>query len=495
MHTLLSPIIPLQISRYRSSTNMPLPRKRSPCSSLCSSPERTFTQSAITTPKQVRAVIFAKQDTYFAICGLYIPTHFFARDENLIRIYLFDYYNYLNDSSSNLRDGVKEMKKRSTAVFLIVIFTFTTLSLLSGCKHAVNLGKSYIELYVRENIGLTDFEVSSHPISVKPESSNLTDRLWTVTDNITGVEFHVLDDHIGPGEYSLGTSNELVNDYGQKLILKYAGELPDLSQVDYEFADKQRVYAGKTYDYYEHVREYGFESGYLIGSYRTRTELKKLFDEVGILGEAIKELDAVPPKELYVYFRYMFEDRDGITDGYDAEDLADGMVSVYSSKDGRESEYETYEPNFLEMLLWFRCDEEALGEYTHEEIVNFVTKTDYISRLGVYHGDNDQPDMYDDITSIRLNWKTPVSFGSLFEILKRENYPVEGTARYFKFTGFDGSEYEISYDFKDDPEEYDYGYRWYYIKNGEKIPLSEDHIYAFSFKQVFEMTGVKVTDI
>lgn len=277
MHTFLSWIKQLKITRNRSLTNTPLPMKRSPCSSLCSSPERTFTQSAITTPKQVRAVIFAKQDTYFAICGLYIPTHFFARDENLIRIYLFDYYNYLNDSSSNLRDGVTEMKKRSTAVFLIVIFTFTTLSLLSGCKHAVNLGKSYIELYVRENIGLTDFEVSSHPISVKPESSNLTDRLWTVTDNITGVEFHVLDDHIGPGEYSLGTSNELVNDYGQKLILKYAGELPDLSQVDYEFADKQRVYAGKTYDYYEHVREYGFESGYLIGSYRTRTELKKLF--------------------------------------------------------------------------------------------------------------------------------------------------------------------------------------------------------------------------
>ena len=155
-------------------------------------------------------------------------------------------------------DKKSNIKKRLFFI-LPVMLVLTILSLLTGCKHAVNLGKSYIELYVRENIGLTDFEVSSHPISVKPESSNLTDRLWTVTDNITGVEFHVLDDHIGPGEYSLGTSNELVNDYGQKLILKYAGELPDLSQVDYEFADKQRVYAGKTYDYYEHVREYGFE--------------------------------------------------------------------------------------------------------------------------------------------------------------------------------------------------------------------------------------------
>lgn len=387
------------------------------------------------------------------------------------------------------------MKKRGAALLLTAIFALTMLSSLSGCKHAVNLGKSYIELYVRDNIGLTDFEVSPRPISARPEVSNLTDRLWTVTDNTSGVEFHVLDDHLDPGEYSLETSNELVNDYGQKLILKYADELPKLSQIAYEFADKQRVYSGKTYDYYGHIREYGFESGYLKGSYRTRTELKKLFDEVGILNEALKELEVVLPKKLDVYFRYMFEDRDGITDGYDAEDLADDMISVYASKEERDREYEIYEPYFLEMLLWFRCDEEALGEYTHEEIVSFVTETDYISPIGVYHGDNDRPDSYDDITSIRLNREAAVSFGSLFEILKRESFHVEGTARDFKFTGADGSEYEISYEFKDEPVVYDYGYRWYYIKNGEKISLDEDHIYAFSFKQIFEMTGIKATEI
>lgn len=102
-------------------------------------------------------------------------------------------------------------------------------------------------------------------------------------------------------------------------------------------------------------------------------------------------------------------------------------------------------------------------------------------------------DMYDDITSIRISHKVDVSFGSLYEIMKREGYPVEGNVHSYTFTGADGAEYEISYDFKSKPDPDDYGYLWYYLKNGEKIEFDRKHEFGFSFDQVREMTEIELS--
>ncbi len=385
------------------------------------------------------------------------------------------------------------IKKRFISLLAVVIQLFTMTGLLTGCESAANLGKDAIEKYVKEEIGLSDFDVSSRFEKVKPENSLLTSRLWTVTDNKYDVEFHVLDEHAGSGGGGGGinfdTANYLKNDYVQKLISKYADELPVLSQIDYEFTEKHRAEQGKTFDYYEPFRKYGFETGDLKGSYKTRTELNKLFEQIDILEEALNDLFDPIPKDIYVYARYMYEDRDGVTDHC----LADIAIPVFGSKDEKQGYFELIEPHFLEMVLWFRCDDEALNEYSHEEIARFVSETDYVSPLGVYHGDSDLPDMFDDITSIRTNTGAPVSFGTLYEILKRENFPVNGTPRQFSFKGIDGAEYEVSYNFKDAPEYYDYGYRWYYNKNGEKEYMENEHTYAFSFGQVLNMTGIELS--
>lgn len=385
------------------------------------------------------------------------------------------------------------INKRILAVLLAVMQLFTMLSLLTGCESASNLGKSAIEKYVKEELGLSDFDVSSQFEKVKPENSLLTSRLWTVTDNKYDVEFHVLDEHAGSGGggggISFDTANYLNNDYVQKLISNYADQLPVLSQIEYEFTEKHQAEHGKTFDYYEPFREYGYEIGDLKGSYKTRTELNELFEQIDILEESLNDLFDTIPKDIYVYARYMYEDRDGVTDHC----LADTAIPVFGSKEEKQSCFEIIEPHFLEMVLWFRCDEKALNEYSHEEIARFVSDTDYVSPLGVYHGDNDRPDMFDDITSIRTNTGAPVSFGTLYEILKRENYSVNGTPRQYTFKGLDGAEYEVSYNFKDDPEYYDYGYRWYYNKNGEKKFIENEHIYAFTFEQVLEMTGIELS--
>ena len=385
------------------------------------------------------------------------------------------------------------IKKRVITVLLVVMQLFTMMSLLTGCETAADLGKSAIAKYVKEEIGLTDFDVSSKFEKVKPENSLLTSRLWTVTDNKYDVEFHVLDLHAGSGggggSISFDTANYLSNDYVQKLISQYADELPVLSQIDYEFTDEHRAEQGKTFDYYAAFRKYGYETGGLKGSYRTRSELSELFEQIDILEGSLNDLFDTIPKDISVYARYMYEDRDGVTDNC----LADVAIPVFGSKDEKQSYFESIEPHFLEMVLWFRCDEEALNEYSHEEIARFVSETDYVTPIGVYHNGNDRPDVFDDITTIRTNNRAPVSFGSLYEILKRENYPVDGTPRQYTFKGIDGAEYEVSYNFKDAPEYYDYGYRWYYNKNGEKEYIMYEHTYAFSFGQVLDMTGIKLS--
>lgn len=241
------------------------------------------------------------------------------------------------------------MRNRIIAMICTAVVSLSALCSLTGCEHAKNLGKSAIEKYVREDIGLTDFKVSALPKSVKSQNTFSNDRLWNVTDNESGVEFHVYDDHAGAGEFGFDTANYLKDDYGQQLILKYADELPELSQIEYAFADRpQRGPAGELYDYYEYLREYGYETGELKGTYTTRTELKQLLDEVGILGEALGDLGVTIPDDPAVRFRYMFEGRDGIGDDYS---LSDGYVSVYATEEEREEIFEYNEPMFVEVLL------------------------------------------------------------------------------------------------------------------------------------------------
>ena len=88
-----------------------------------------------------------------------------------------------------------------------------------------------------------------------------------------------------------------------------------------------------------------------------------------------------------------------------------------------------------------------------------------------------------------------MSFGTLYEVLSREGFEPDGTPDAFSFTGVDGSEYEFSYWFNDQPYEVDWedqsvvnGY--YYLKDGQRVSM--DYYFYNHFRNgLFErMTGM-----
>jgi hypothetical protein len=80
-----------------------------------------------------------------------------------------------------------------------------------------------------------------------------------------------------------------------------------------------------------------------------------------------------------------------------------------------------------------------------------------------------------------------ISFSTIYEVLRRTGYPVYGTKDDFTFTGIDGSVYEMSESFIDNDW-------YYYIKDGEHVPMEAyfyDHFYSGELK---EFTGIEVAE-
>lgn len=70
-----------------------------------------------------------------------------------------------------------------------------------------------------------------------------------------------------------------------------------------------------------------------------------------------------------------------------------------------------------------------------------------------------------------------VSYGSLYQMLLRLGFEVEGTAEHFSVTGFDGAEYEFSYNFcyemEFDSKLYPTATVWYFLRNGLRVERTE----------------------
>lgn len=85
-----------------------------------------------------------------------------------------------------------------------------------------------------------------------------------------------------------------------------------------------------------------------------------------------------------------------------------------------------------------------------------------------------------------------ISYGVLFELLHRTEYPVEGNPRHFSFVGTDGNEYEFSYSFNDELfqvyEEVRSGY--YYLKNGERVPSRAYQRCDLEEPLLYQITGI-----
>ncbi len=86
-----------------------------------------------------------------------------------------------------------------------------------------------------------------------------------------------------------------------------------------------------------------------------------------------------------------------------------------------------------------------------------------------------------------------ISFGNLYQVLVNEGIFVEGDEEHYSFYGADGNFYDISYDFINELQYRDktqIGY--YYMKNGEIVPMKSYFYNHFNQREVETMTGLKL---
>ena len=152
-----------------------------------------------------------------------------------------------------------------------------------------------------------------------------------------------------------------------------------------------------------------------------------------------------------------------------------------------------YEEKYLLCALDYRFDD-AIADFTDQEIKEIVSDSNNVERLGIVK--DGKTVMYEDLIANGVGYG--VSFGSLYEVLKREGLDVSGTDQHYSFTGKDGHVYEISYDFNDlETEDYKdndgkmiKGY--YYIKDGEKTAMYAYKYNHFTANEIKEITGLEV---
>lgn len=376
------------------------------------------------------------------------------------------------------------MNKKAPRYAAIIFLIGTLLANLTGCATPEHYGRSDIKEYVEENIGLDKFSVSRSYKKAKDLDPRMVDKIWTVTDKKSGLEFHVVDYRYPEGEYSFGVTNKLIDDYSQQVIAQFSDKLPELPGFDYS----QMEESDKSYGY---LTEYGFLNGTLHTSFRTKSDLVNVQNSLEELRSAIDDLGIPRPENLETLLAQENEYTDGVTDMSE-------YINIWDDFD-----YEHLMEDYVRSLFEYRCDEEAINDIPHDEAVKYLTSETFMSGglwidfVGVYHNGTDKPaDYYDDIIYMSRGTRN-LSFGSIYEVMKREGLKVEGTPVHFKFKGIDGSEYEMSFDYydlepsKSTSEEYK---RWYYMKDGEKVPLSSPFYFGLHSDTIEEMTGIQFID-
>lgn len=288
----------------------------------------------------------------------------------------------------------------------------------------------------------------------------------TVPDS--GIEFHVIDDHYNGME---SVSNYLRNDYDEAVLAHIEAQLPRLESLKIYSYTEDDIFCGK-----------------IGGEYSNYQELYDCYEELEEITEAFANLGY---ENLDVSFRFEhIHPLRNVTDYV----IDEGDIFGHT---GTEMSFDDMFKEYITTVLDYRYED--LQSFSDAEISSALE--DYSYMVGVYRGIETDKELFDekDITYygdiIANKYCYGVSFGSLYEILKREGFNPEGNSRHYTFTGVGGSVYEISYDFSDYPFEasnHQTRNGYYYIKDREKIPMEYFFYNHFTDSEIYELTCLRL---
>jgi len=346
--------------------------------------------------------------------------------------------------------------KKSVRIIAFLLAMVLCAAALSGCR---------MNHYDRTEIEKWAEEYFDEPVNISEDftqritEESYTDRVWTATlESHPELEFEIYSHKY----YAMESIHHNIETTYHSVYGKY-------------FYDK---YISENESFFAPEKEQQANSSYHICAYFTdRAELEEIFSQAEKINAYMKENGV--EKCLAYYVRL-----DDILSA-----VKDTEVWVRVDPDDPESAFSEINGKLCRYASRYRL---ALDQVTTDELETAVAEEGF--PFVITRADGTQ-ESYPDLTLVQSGYE--MTFGTLYEILRREGFTVDGTADAFSFTGADGSEYEFSYSFNDYPYESEErtlnGY--YYLKDGSRMPLQYYHYCHFRSALFTEMTGMSFEKI
>ena len=320
------------------------------------------------------------------------------------------------------------MKKRKSKILLVLGAALCACA-FAGCSKSHNSidVKSYVK----------DMNIGKCKISSSRENE-YGEKIWTVTQVSTGIEFEIIDDRSVGGMLG-GSSYSLNDDFSSKMVEYYEDKLSaydEISLVDgaivLEYSSLDELKTGcedllDLYDFYfEQYEGFGLGTDFLYrGEFADKIEY-----------HVTSQLDSMAH-------------RTKLVNTVAASDIKKGFDQLYGQVKDR----------YLFMCIGHGLDS-VHSEFTDEEIDEFVNSDTYgIERMVTYSEDGKGV-----VSPELVSMYGYIYYGGLYQYLEEQGIEVSGTALDFTVVGQDGKTYEFSYDFYDEKKD-----KTYYTVDGEKV--------------------------
>ena len=408
---------------------------------------------------------------------------------------------------------------RAGRVAVTVLVTLSILVLAGGCVR--KYVRSDIASYAKKLTGRSSLRVSEGYQEIQEDEEGYLDHLWTVTDEESGIVFHVLDDYYWALEE---VENQLLNDYDSSVFLALLEQkkLP----VENGLSLKRTDQSGLVY-------------AELTCSFTDMESLRACYEELESVRQAL-EREGYPGLRVTYTVRYSHPVR-RFVDYQDDEGDTTGEIGSLD-----EDAYALMRRNYLACALDYRFGD-ALAEFSEQEILDLVHAEDTVRiyrKDGALPGSGpaglpasaekgENPDdktgsgQGEDGTDSETGEKTEdgqaaasadrvipdtsyyegvtgspryagISFGTLYELARIEGFEPEGDPWHFSFTAPDGAKLEFSYDFHDLS-----GYNdrqgklkkgYYYIRDDRKMRMSSYYANHFEASEINALTGLQLAE-
>lgn len=361
--------------------------------------------------------------------------------------------------------------------FFVLIAVLAAALLLGGCVKKYTRGD--ISSYAKKITGSGHLKVPEGYREIQEDEEGYLDHLWTITDEENGVTFHVLDDYYWALEE---VQNRLLNDYDSSVFLT----LLEQKKLPIENDLSLR----KTEDS-------GLVQVEVLCSFTDLQGLEKCYEELLSLKKAAEDA-GYPGLEIPYTARYQNPLRQFVDYDIDEGDTKGGLGSLNADSLAQ------MRRNYLICALDYRL-EDVLQLFSGEEIREVVNDpaTVRIYRTGEAAGGGgtgqaapEEESYYDGV--IGSPKYAGISFGTLYELLKREGQHPEGNAWHYSFRSPDGSKIEISYDFHDlsgfNDAQGKLKKGYYYMRDDKKVRMSSYYANHFEASEIEALTGLKVAE-